>query len=124
MSRTKELPSSTNSPHTRTVLPRRTTGKKITRPDTSIPNKHWNIRIKLLSGRKKLIGSPRSQRGSHKGAWARRTAPRRSTLEGGKNTALQEDITQDAIQKAGQIVWRTDARWPGECSSGLNPHSS
>jgi hypothetical protein len=74
VSRTKELPSSTNSPHTRTVLPRRTTGKKITRPDTSIPNKHWNIRIKLLSGRKKLIGSPRSQRRSDKGAWSRRTS--------------------------------------------------
>jgi hypothetical protein len=63
-----------NSPHTRTVLPPRTTGKKITRPDTSFPNKRWNIRIKLLSGRKKLIGSPRSQRGSQKGAWTRRAA--------------------------------------------------
>ncbi len=30
MTRTKELPSSTNSLHTRTVLPPRTTGKKIT----------------------------------------------------------------------------------------------
>ncbi len=40
MTRTKELPSSTNSLHTRTVLPPRTTGKKITRADTSIPNKH------------------------------------------------------------------------------------
>jgi hypothetical protein len=66
MSRTKELPNSTNSPHTRTVLPPRTTGKKTTRPDTSFPNKRWNIRIKLLSGRKKLIGNPRSQQGSHK----------------------------------------------------------
>jgi len=74
MSRTKELPNTTNSPHTRTVLPPRTTGKKITRPDTSFPNKRWNIRIKLLSGRKKLIGSPRSQRESHKGAWTRRAA--------------------------------------------------
>jgi hypothetical protein len=35
MNRTKELPNTTNSPHTRTVLPPRTTGKKITRPDTS-----------------------------------------------------------------------------------------
>jgi hypothetical protein len=40
MTRTKELPISTNSLHTRTVLPPRTTGKKITRPDTSIPSKH------------------------------------------------------------------------------------
>ena len=40
MTRAEELPSTTNSPHTRTVLPPRTTGKKITRPDTSIPNKH------------------------------------------------------------------------------------
>src|SRR5260370_7368789 len=61
MTRTKELPSSTNSPHARTA------GKKITRPDTNIPNKHWNIPIKLSSGRRKLIASPRSQRGSHKG---------------------------------------------------------
>ncbi len=30
MTRTEELPSTTNSPHTRTVLPPRTTGKKIT----------------------------------------------------------------------------------------------
>jgi len=67
MTRTKELPSSTNSPHARTVLPPRTTGKKITRPDTNIPNKHWNIPITLSSGRRKLIASPKSQRGSHKG---------------------------------------------------------
>jgi hypothetical protein len=67
MTRTEELPSTTNSPHTRTVLPRRTTGKKITRLDTNIPNKHWNMPIKLSSGRKKLIASPRSQQGSHKG---------------------------------------------------------
>jgi hypothetical protein len=39
MPRIKEPPNFTNSPHTRTVPPRRTTGKKITRPDTSIPNK-------------------------------------------------------------------------------------
>jgi hypothetical protein len=58
MTRTKELPNSTNSPHTRTVPPPRTTGKKITRPDTSIQNKRWNMPIKLSSGRKKLIGSP------------------------------------------------------------------
>ena len=67
MTRTKELPSSTNSPHTRTVLPPRTTGKKITRPDMNIPNKHWNMPIRLSSGRRKLIGSLKSQRGSHKG---------------------------------------------------------
>ena len=40
MTRAEELPHTTNSPDTRTVLPPRTTGKKITRPDTSIPNKH------------------------------------------------------------------------------------
>jgi hypothetical protein len=42
-------------------------GKKITRPDTSIPNRQWNMPIRPLSGRKKLIGNPRSQWGSHKG---------------------------------------------------------
>jgi len=36
-----------DSPHTPTVLPPRTTEKKITRPDTSIPNKRWNMPIKL-----------------------------------------------------------------------------
>src|ERR1700694_1217819 len=66
MTRTEELPSTTNLPHTRTVLPPRTTGKKITRPDTNIPNKRWNMPIKLSCGRRKLIESPRSQRGSHK----------------------------------------------------------
>jgi hypothetical protein len=45
MTRTRELLSSTNSPHTRTVLPLRTTGRKITRPDTNIPDKHWNMPI-------------------------------------------------------------------------------
>ena len=39
MTRAEELPHTTNSPGTRTVLPPRTTGKKITTPDTSIPNK-------------------------------------------------------------------------------------
>src|ERR1017187_5956482 len=43
---TKERPNSTNSPHTLIVPPRRTTGKRITRPDTNIPNKHWNMPIK------------------------------------------------------------------------------
>ncbi|HXM96181.1 MAG TPA: hypothetical protein VOA64_18320 [Candidatus Dormibacteraeota bacterium] len=58
MTRTKELPNTTNSLHTRTVLQPRTTARKITRPDTSIPNKRWNMLIKLSSGRKKPIGSP------------------------------------------------------------------
>jgi len=40
-----------------TVLPPRTTAKKITRPDTSIPSKRWNMPIKLSSGRRKPIGS-------------------------------------------------------------------
>ena len=61
MTRTEELPSTTNSPHTRTVLSPRTTGKK------SIPNKHWNMPIELSSGRRKHMASPSSQRGSHKG---------------------------------------------------------
>ena len=47
-----------NSPHTRTVLPPYAMEKKITRPDMSIPNKRWNMPIKLSNGRKKLIGSP------------------------------------------------------------------
>jgi hypothetical protein len=74
MTRTKELPISMNSPHTHTVPPPRTMGKKIIRPDTSIPSKHWNMPIKLSSGRKKLIGSPRSQRGSHKSVRTRLAA--------------------------------------------------
>ena len=76
MNRTKKLPNITNLPHKRTVLPPRITGKKITRPDTSIPNKRWNMRVKPCSGRKMLIGSLRRQRGNHKGA--RTTAPRLS----------------------------------------------
>jgi hypothetical protein len=43
---------------TRTVLPPHTMGKKITRWDMSIPNKRWNMPIRLSNGRKKLIGSP------------------------------------------------------------------
>ncbi|HXM92914.1 MAG TPA: hypothetical protein VOA64_01465 [Candidatus Dormibacteraeota bacterium] len=70
MTRTKGLRNFTNSLRTRTVLPLRTTGKKITRQDTNIPSKHWNMPIKLSNGRKKLIGSPRSQRGNHKRASA------------------------------------------------------
>jgi hypothetical protein len=62
MTRTKELLSSTDSPHTRTVLPPRTMGKKITRLGTSIPSKPWNMPIKHSSGRKKRMGSPQSQR--------------------------------------------------------------
>src|SRR5271157_5278432 len=62
MSRTKELLNSTNSPRTRTVPRPRTTGKKITRADTSIPSKHWSMRVKLSSGRKKRFGSPRNPR--------------------------------------------------------------
>lgn len=56
--RTKELPSSTNLQRTLTVLPRFTTGKKITRPDTSFPNKRWNMPLKHFNSRKKLTGSP------------------------------------------------------------------
>jgi hypothetical protein len=58
MTRTKELPNSTNSPHTHTALLRRTTAKKTTKPDMSIPNRHWSMRIRLSSGHKKRIGSP------------------------------------------------------------------
>jgi hypothetical protein len=62
MTRTKELPSSMNSPPTRTVLPPRTMGKKITRPGMSIPSKPWNMPIKQSSGHKKRMGSPQNQR--------------------------------------------------------------
>jgi hypothetical protein len=71
--RTNELPNSMNKPHTRTVLPPYITGKKITRPDTSIPGKQWNMPIRLSRRRKKLFGSPRTQRRSNKGAWPRRS---------------------------------------------------
>ena len=67
MTRIKELPNSTNSPHTRTASPPRTTRKEITKPDTSIPSKQWNMPIKLSSGLKKLIGNPQRRRGRHKG---------------------------------------------------------
>lgn len=63
MTRTEELPSTTNSPHTRTVLPPRTTEKKVPRPDKSIPNKHWNMPTELSSDRRKLIASPSSHNG-------------------------------------------------------------
>lgn len=39
-------------------LPRFTTGKKITRPDTSFPNKRWNMPLKHFNSRKKFTGSP------------------------------------------------------------------
>ncbi|HVB56253.1 MAG TPA: hypothetical protein VNE63_07480 [Candidatus Acidoferrales bacterium] len=54
----EELPNSTNLPHMHTALPPHTTTKKITRPDTSIPGKRWNMPIRLSSGRKKLIKNP------------------------------------------------------------------
>ena len=58
MTRTKELPNSTNSRPMRTVLRRYTTGKKITKPDTSIPNKRLNMPRGLSRRRKKLTGNP------------------------------------------------------------------
>jgi hypothetical protein len=58
MSRTKELRSFTNSPHTLTVLLPPITEKKVTRPDTNTPDKRWNMPTKLCNGRKKLTGSP------------------------------------------------------------------
>jgi hypothetical protein len=58
MTRTKEPQSFTNLPHMRTVLLPHTTGKKTTRPGKSIPNRRWNMPIRLTSGRKKLIASP------------------------------------------------------------------
>jgi hypothetical protein len=70
--RTRERPNSTNSPHTRTVLPPHTTVKRITRPDTSIPSKRWNMPIKPFSGRRKPIANLRRQRRKHKRVWARR----------------------------------------------------
>jgi len=39
---------SANSPHAGAVLPPRDTGKKITRPDTSIPNKPSNMTDKAF----------------------------------------------------------------------------
>jgi hypothetical protein len=68
---TKELPNSTNSPPTRTVLPPYTTGKKITRPDTSIPNRRLNMPIRLSRRRKKLIGNPKV---NELAIWTRRPA--------------------------------------------------
>jgi hypothetical protein len=54
-----------DSPHKRTVLVLRTTGKKITRPDSIIAKTRWNIRVKLLSCPRKLIESLSIQRGNH-----------------------------------------------------------
>jgi hypothetical protein len=56
----------------RTVLLPCTTGKKIIKPDTSIPGKQWNMPIKRSGCRKKPIGNLRNQRGSHKDAWTGR----------------------------------------------------
>jgi hypothetical protein len=50
------------------VLRLRITQRKITRADTSIPSRQWNMPIKLSSGRKKRIGSPQSQWEGHNGA--------------------------------------------------------
>jgi hypothetical protein len=41
--------------------PARTTGKKITGPNTSILNRPWNVPIKRSSRRKTLIGNPRGR---------------------------------------------------------------
>lgn len=61
--RIREPPNSTNSPHTPTVLPPHSTRKEITRADTNIPDKSWNMLPRLLSGHKKLTGtSPRRSR--------------------------------------------------------------
>ena len=66
LTRMKKLPNSTNSPHEHTVLLLPITGKKITRPDSIIPKRRWNIRIRLLSCRRKLMENLSTQRGSHK----------------------------------------------------------
>jgi len=71
MTRTKGLPNFTISQHTPTGLLLRTTRKKIIRPVASIPNRRWNMPSKLFSGRKKLTGSPSSQRTRRKVAWTR-----------------------------------------------------
>jgi hypothetical protein len=42
----------------RTVPPPHTTGKKITKLDTSIPNRRLNMPIGLSRRRKKLTGNP------------------------------------------------------------------
>jgi hypothetical protein len=67
----EKAPNSTNSPRKRIVLPLRATGKKITRPDSIIPKRRWNIRIRLLSCRKKLIEGPKSQQDSNKQLFSR-----------------------------------------------------
>jgi len=74
MGSTSELLNSTNSPHMRIALLLCITEKKITRLDTSIPSKQWNIPIKLSNGRKKLIENLKSQPESHKGT----RSPRRN----------------------------------------------
>jgi hypothetical protein len=76
MTRTKELPNSTNLLHTPTVLPLYTTEKEITKPGTNTPDRRWNMPLKPSSARKKLIGNQRSQRVSHK-----RCAPAAATRE-------------------------------------------
>jgi hypothetical protein len=58
MTRTKGLPNFTNSARTRTESPQRTTGKKITKPNASIPNRRLNTPTKLFSGRKNPTESP------------------------------------------------------------------
>lgn len=40
------------------VPPSLITKEKITKADTNIPNKHWNMPTKHCYGHKKLIGSP------------------------------------------------------------------
>src|ERR1700730_11167287 len=66
MTPTKELLNFTSSPRTRIEPRPRTTGKRITRQGTSIPSKRWSMPTKLSSGLRKLIGSPRNQRGGHR----------------------------------------------------------
>jgi len=68
MTRTKELPKCTSSPHMRTGLPLRLTEREITSPDTSFPDRHWNTPSKPLSGPRMLTGSPQSQRERPKAA--------------------------------------------------------
>jgi hypothetical protein len=65
MIRTKGPPNSTRSRHMRTGQSLPTTGKKITRRDTSTRSRLWNMQIRRWSGHRRLIGSPREPRGRH-----------------------------------------------------------
>jgi len=45
-------------------------------------------------------------------------APKLADLQDGKSSALQAEITQDAICKAERIIRQIDARWPSNAVPG------